>query len=163
MFHAPRKLLILWMNGSKLHEAKGRKVNVLEVKKLMYLETSSSDFHKLRPKQFKMTEMKHMPISRHSCVSKHRKSWVSLAALSTSENSIALCSYRERASAPETNSIFTRGQFCSTERSHLLRTRNEADLCDTTTTRKTNEYHLARIKSVQLKHMKESNERRVTV
>lgn len=145
------------MTGFKLHEAKGRKVNVLGVKMLMYLEMSSSVFHKLRPKQFKMTEMK------NSCIFKHQKSWVSLAKLSTSENSIALCSYRQRASTPEASHIFTGGQFCFTERTHLLRTRSEADLCDTTTTRKPNEYHLARIKSAQLKHMKASHERRVAV
>lgn len=44
----------------------------------------------------------------------------------------------------------------------LLHTRSEPDLFDTTTRRK-NEYHLARINSAQLKQMRASNERRVTV
>lgn len=116
------------MTGLKFHEAKGRRVNVLEVQTLMYLETSSSVFHELRAKQFKMTEVKNIYISRHSCILKDQNSWVSLSKLSSSENSIALCSYREWASAPETNRIFAREQFCFTERTHLLCTRNEADL-----------------------------------
>lgn len=51
-------LWVLWMTGSKWDEAKSKKTNVLKVKRLMYLETSSSIFHKLRTKLFKMTEMK---------------------------------------------------------------------------------------------------------
>lgn len=51
-------LWVLWMTGSKLDEAKSKKVKVLKVKRLMYLETSSNIFHRLRTKQFKMTEMK---------------------------------------------------------------------------------------------------------